>query len=51
MKSKAQDQMDSDDEDEEAEPLIDTNLFKEHIRAKIINIFQNVKYTRFFIIF
>lgn len=30
-------------EDEDDEPLIDTDLFKEHIKTKIINIFQNVR--------
>ena len=30
-------------EEEDLTPLIDTNLFKEHIHTKIINIFQNVR--------
>ena len=29
------------------EPLIDTELFKDHIKAKIINIFQSVLFIEF----
>jgi hypothetical protein len=45
MEKRTEKRMDIDpiiDEEEDEEPLIDTSLFKEHIRTKIVNIFQNV---------